>query len=620
MNKVKITPILVVCILLAVTLPVLAKSISGASLSPQSQVIKSPSWQFETNQAADISILDHREMMVSSGCDVNGDGYEDVLIGDRDYDVQNPRDDNGRAWLFLGGPSGLSNTADITFDPPYINQYGFFGRQVACAGDVNNDGYEDIVIGMDNYDQSNADEGAVFVYYGSPTGPSTTYNWMARGVYTYAHFGLAVEGAGDVNGDGYDDIIVGTLETYLTSWPHAYVWYGGEAGLGDFGTPANADWTATGPTNGASAFGWVVRGIGDVNGDGFDDIMIGSHLYDDTITNEGAVFVYYGSASGLGDPGTPANADWMAASGQAESRFGYGADGVGDLNGDGYDDIVVGAYAYDNPEVSEGKLFAWYGSATGLGEKGNPANADWTAEANVSASLGYVVRPGGDVNNDGYADLLATAYGYSFDAQGQPLAGAGAWFIWAGSASGLGENGTPANADYAGYGDQANGRLGRDEAGAADVNHDGLSDIFVAAYMYDHPEIDEGAVFGYYSKLPKVSLTKEVSPASLVEPGGAFHFTLTIVNNSAEDVTITTLTDDNPLPAACTDLIGDVLTPAQSVSCSYNITHTAPGSYGNTASVTIEDDEGNPASDSDTATATVVPKGKTFLPWIVRNP
>ena len=620
MKKVKLAPILLICVLLVATLPVLAKSISGVPFSPQSQIIKIPGWLFETNQVADISVYDHREMMVASGCDVNGDSYEDVLIGDRDYDYLNLRDDNGRAWLFFGSSSGISNIADIVFNPPYTNYYGFFGVQVACAGDVNNDGFEDIIIGMDNYDQSNQDEGAVFVYYGSPTGPNTTPSWMARGVYNYAHFGLTVDSAGDVNGDSYDDIIVGTLEQYLTSQPHVYVWYGGAAGLGENGTPTNADWTATGPSAGVSGFGRMVRGLGDVNGDSYDDIMIGSHLYDDTVTNEGAVFVYYGSAGGLGNPGTPANADWMAASAQVDSRFGYAGDGVSDLNGDGYDDIAVGAYAYDNPEISEGKVFVWYGSASGLGDDGNPTNADWNAEANISASLGYVVRPGGDVNHDGYADLLATANGYSFDAQGQPLAGAGAWFIWAGSASGLGEHGTPANADFAGYGDQANGRLGRDDAGVADVNNDGLSDIFVASYLYDHPETDEGLIFGYYSKLPAVDLTKNVIPTSLVEPGGVFHFSLTIVNNSVENVTITALTDDNPLPAACTDLIDDTLTPGQSVSCEYDVSHTAAGSYENTASVTVEDNEGNPTTDSDTATVTVVAMPKTLLPLIIRNP
>jgi len=310
----------------------------------------------------------------------------------------------------------------------------------------------------------------------------------------------------------------------------------------------------------------------------------------------------------------------MAVSAQTNSYLGSGGDGVGDLNADGFDDLAVGAYHYDDPEVGEGKVFVWYGSASGLGDNGNPTNADWSAETNVASYLGYVVRPAGDVNNDGYADLLATAYGYPFNAQGQSLTGAGAWFIWTGSASGLGENGTPVNADYAGYGDQVDGLLGRDDAGAADVNHDGMSDIFVASYLYDHPEVDEGVVFGYYAKLPDVVLTKNVIPSSRMEPGGVFTFTLTITNSYVENLTITALTDSNLLPAACTDLIGDILTPAQSVSCEYNVTHTEVGSYVNTASVTVEDNEGNPASDSDSKTVAVIAMPKTYLPLIISNP
>jgi hypothetical protein len=499
MNKIKLIPILLIFNIIIVTIPAMAKVISNVTTTQQGQIIKAPNWMFETNQVADISDYDHREMLVASGCDVNGDNYDDVLVGDRDYDYLYARDDNGRAWLYFGGPSGLNNTADLIFTPPYTNYYGFFGAQVACAGDVNNDGYDDLIIGMDNYDSAYPDEGAVFVYYGSAIGPNSTPDWMARGDATWAHFGLSIDSAGDVNHDGYDDIIVGTLEYPTYGYvSHAYVWYGGPGGLGAIGLPSNADWVASGVTTG-NDFGRLVRGIGDVNGDSYDDIMIGAFTYDGSVSDQGAVFVFYGSDSGLGDTGTPTNADWMAVSAQSGSRFGLSGDGVGDLNGDGYDDIAVGAYLYSNPEAHEGKIFAWYGSASGLGSSGDPTNANWSAESNVPSLFGYVVRSSGDINQDGYADLLATAPGFPFDAQGQSLPGAGAWFVWTGSTDGLGDNGTPANADYTGYGDQANGQLGRDDAGSADVNGDGLSDLFIASYLYDHPEIDEGAVFGYYS-------------------------------------------------------------------------------------------------------------------------
>ena len=82
-------------------------------------------------------------------------------------------------------------------------------RDVYCDLDVNGDGFDDILIGMDNYDTATySDEGAVFVWYGHASGPAASYDWMAHGNATYAHFGISLDSAGDVNGDNYDDIIV----------------------------------------------------------------------------------------------------------------------------------------------------------------------------------------------------------------------------------------------------------------------------------------------------------------------------------------------------------------------------------------------------------------------------
>ncbi len=321
MKRSSLLPVLLVVALLLVAVPALARPASLDPLAIQEQIVLgAPDWNFGPDVTPTTATYDHRRMVVSDGCDVNGDGYDDILVGRRDFN-HSSTEHAGRAWLFLGSPGGLSPTVSLTFNPPVNNANGFFGTVVACAGDVNGDGYEDLMIGMDNYDSTYTDEGAVFVYYGSSTGPSTTYSWMARGDSTYAHFGESIDGAGDVNGDGYDDIIVGAKNLYSYSGRDAYVWLGGSAGLGANGTPANADWYASSPyaSEGTAA---VVRGIGDVNGDGSDDVMVGATRYDGALTDQGAVYVWLGSNSGLGDPGTSANADWTALGGQASRILG----------------------------------------------------------------------------------------------------------------------------------------------------------------------------------------------------------------------------------------------------------------------------------------------------------
>jgi hypothetical protein len=119
--------------------------------------------------------------------------------------------------------------------------------------------------------------------------------------------------------------------------------------------PSRADWTAE-SDQGASHFGNSVGTAGDVNGDGFDDVIVGAPFYDDGQTDEGRAFVYHGSASGLSL--TPA---WTAESDQESSLFGISVGTAGDVNGDGFEDVIVGADGYDNGQSDEGRAFSWYG-------------------------------------------------------------------------------------------------------------------------------------------------------------------------------------------------------------------------------------------------------------------
>jgi hypothetical protein len=119
---------------------------------------------------------------------------------------------------------------------------------------------------------------------------------------------------------------------------------------------------------------------GDVNGDGYSDVVVGAADYDAGQTDAGAAFAWYGARSGLGAGGTPANANWTAESDQADAYFDIAVGTAGDVNGDGYADVIVGAYRYGNGEANEGRAFVYYGNGgAGLGLRPRQRRADDSA-------------------------------------------------------------------------------------------------------------------------------------------------------------------------------------------------------------------------------------------------
>jgi hypothetical protein len=325
---------------------------------------------------------------VASAGDVNGDGYADIIVGA--YVNSNY---NGKVYLFLGGPSGPSTTPSWTAVGAGGEE---FGESVASAGDVNKDGYADVIIGAPNYSH-NTIGGKAYVFLGGPGGLSTTPAWTAVGEAVNEDFGYAVASAGDVNKDGYADVIVGGYN-YNSGTGKAYLYRGSASGLS-----TTASWTAVGEMV-SDQFGRVVGTAGDVNKDGYADVIIGAPGWDGSPTGNsfiGRVYLYTGSASGLS-----ATAAAIGTGEHASDYYGWSAGTAGDVNKDGYADIVVGAYGY--PGQGYGKVYVYYGKSSLTNFFGTPSWSVLGQNLGMN-SFGFHVATAGDVNKDGYADVVISS-------------------------------------------------------------------------------------------------------------------------------------------------------------------------------------------------------------------
>ena len=351
-----------------------------------------------------------------------------------------------------------------------------FGLSVSSAGDVDGDGYDDVIVGAPFYDAGQNNEGAAFVFHGSVAGvadgnPVTAVTQL-EGNMIGAALGTSVSGAGDVNGDGFDDVIVGAPNFDANAAPGlegaVFIFHGRAIGIAD-GNPATAA-TQLDSTLGPQIWGTSVSGAGDVNGDGYDDVIVGDA--------DRAAFIFHGSATGVADA-TTATAATRLQSDQVVSSLGSSVSGAGDVNGDGYDDVIVGARNYDAGLVQEGAAFVFLGSASGIADA-DPTTAATQIESDTfAAHLGETVSGAGDVNGDGYDDVIVGAADYFTG-----LA-SGAAFVFLGSASGIAD-GNPSNAatiltsEPLGF----SLKFGSSVAGAGDTDGDGYDDVIVSSRSY----------------------------------------------------------------------------------------------------------------------------------------
>jgi len=416
---------------------------------------------------------------VSGAGDVNGDGYDDVIVGAPYSDPAGV--DSGRVFLYFGGP-GMDAAPDVVLAG--LASGDLFGLSVAGAGDVNGDGYDDVVAGSPGADNGGIDRGRAYVFFGSAA-PDAVYDVLLRGVAAGDVFGLSVAGAGDVNGDGYDDVFAGAPggDTSGADAGRATLYLGGMA------MDATADLTLAGQAAG-DAFGTSVAGAGDLDGDGYHDLAVGAPSHDGGGTNAGRAYLFRGGAVLDGAPD-------LTLSGTAPfDALGRSVAGIGDLDGDGHDDLAVGAPGHDGGGSDAGRAYVLLGGAV-LG--GVPAAG---LSGLAGDQLGFALAGGGDIDGDGRDDVVAAAPGFG-GSRGRALVAG----VRAGAGADLPDE------QFAGAGGAD--RFGWSVAGAGDVNGDGFEDLVAGAPYSDAGAPDAGRAYVYFGgpgadAVPDVTLTSTV--------------------------------------------------------------------------------------------------------------
>ena len=472
-----------------------------------------------------IEARDYSGFSVSSAGDVNGDGYDDLIIGAYGADP-NGNGDAGETYVVYGGASapGTRGVLDLSaldgtngFILNGIDGGDQSGRSVSSAGDVNGDGYDDLIIGAFRGDP-NGDRtaGETYIIHGGASAPGTdgvldlsdldgTNGFTLTGIDARDGSGWSVSSAGDVNGDGYDDLIIGTRyadQNRDTNAGETYIVYGGARAPGTDGV---LDLSTLDGTNGFiltgidedDYSGWSVSSAGDVNGDGYDDLIIGAYRADPNgDLNAGETYIIYGGASAPGTGGVLDLSDLDGSNGftlngiDAYDSSGFSVSSAGDVNGDGYDDLIIGAWHRDN---RAGETYVVYGGASAPGTGGvldlsdlDGTNGFILAGIDASDQSGWSVSSAGDVNGDGYDDLIIGAY--TADPNGFR---SGETYLVYGGASAPGTGGVldlsalDGSNGFTLTGIDARDDSGRSVSSAGDVNGDGYDDLIIGAREAD---------------------------------------------------------------------------------------------------------------------------------------
>ncbi len=351
----------------------------------------------------------------------------------------------GAAYDYIGTVNG-ENTGD---------EYG----SAVTTVDFNADGYPDLVVSAPAADDAGTSSGAVYIYYGGPAADTIADLKLVGTASSF--FGKALASAGDFNNDTYEDLLVGApfYDIPASSAGAVFLYYGGP------NPDTVVDYIFTGEAA-SDYFGISVAGVGDFNNDTYADIAIGAYKADwGSFSNSGKVYIYYGG------PSPDFTVDRILVGNNDGERFGYALAGA-DFSGDGFTDIAVGAYSYDDTYLNQGRIYVFYGGSS----------TDTVVDMTITGdSAGYKFGwslASGRINNDSFFDLIMGTDGYSID-----TFPTGKMYLYHGG------SGFDAIADYSYSLERTQmDYLGFSVAGGVDINEDGAEDLLAGM-----PGNDDGA-------------------------------------------------------------------------------------------------------------------------------